>query len=80
MPIQAENQIAENWFGDVQQLHESTDVTNLILPGTNTYALRDHEHGISPLGSASDRNLNYGFGIWVVYDSQTTESYGEIVC
>lgn len=46
------------------QLHESAIVTSLIEPGLHTYTIADHEHGTSP----TTNELNYGVGIWVVYE------------
>lgn len=50
--------------GGAAQLHESAVITNEILPGSHTYTISDHEHGVSP----NTNNLNYGVGIWVVYE------------
>ncbi len=57
-----------------KQLHESQIITNLILPGTHTYTVSDHQHGTAPVGN----NLNYGVGIWVVYQDNS-EPEGEVV-
>ena len=46
------------------QRHESADVTSYIQPGTHTYRISDHEHGMAPTGDY----LNYGVGILVVYE------------
>ncbi len=51
------------------QLHESVDVSAHIQPGTHTYTISDHEHGLSPVAD----NLNYGVGIWVVYEDLTPD-------
>ena len=62
------------WCCSAQQRHESADITSLILPGLHTYTISDHEHGVSP----TTDNLNYGVGIWVVYQD-SSEPYGETV-
>lgn len=56
------------------QRHESADITNFVLPGTHTYTISDHEHGVSP----TDDYLNYGVGIWVVYQDDS-EPVSEVV-
>lgn len=63
------------WCCNAQQRHESVDVTSLVLPGVNVFTVSDHEHGLSP---TSSENLNYGVGMWVVYQDDS-EPEGETV-
>ena len=63
--ISATTQYSQDpWCCNAQQRHESADITNLMQPGTHVYRVSDHEHGMSPTGDF----LNYGTGIWVVYE------------
>jgi hypothetical protein len=62
------------WCCNAQQRHESADITALIQTGTHTYTISDHEHGLAP----DTDNLNYGVGIWVVYED-ASEPFGEVI-
>lgn len=57
------------WCCGAQQRWEIGDVTNLIQPGTHVYNVRGHNHATSPTGDF----LNYGVGIWVVYEDASEE-------
>ncbi|MCP5094005.1 MAG: hypothetical protein GY943_00475 [Chloroflexi bacterium] len=75
--------LQNNWFANVGQIHESADITGLILPGNHTYTVSDHEHGMSSRNIVNPPNpiiydLNYGVGIWVVYEDNN-EPDGEVV-
>lgn len=65
------------WFANVSQLHESSDIAPLIealipvdgpLMGDITFDVSDHEHGISAVGDNTDFSINYGFGVWILYE------------
>jgi hypothetical protein len=73
--INATIQYEQNpWCCAAQQRHESADITAFILPGNHTYTVSDHNHGAAPVAN----NLNYGVGIWVVYQD-ASEPIGETV-
>lgn len=73
--VQADVQLAQDpWCCQAQQRREVSDVTDLIQPGTHVYNITDHEHSFSPTGNF----LNYGVGIWVVYEDDG-EEWGETV-
>ncbi|MCA9925739.1 MAG: hypothetical protein KC421_25380, partial [Anaerolineales bacterium] len=67
------------WFPfgglEVEQLHESADITALMVTGSHTYTVSDHEHGLAP---DTGNDLNYGVGIWVVYED-AGEELGEVI-
>ncbi|MEM7331345.1 MAG: hypothetical protein AAF490_04565 [Chloroflexota bacterium] len=81
--IMADSQVEQDpWFpsqqgNQVVQLHESADVTALIqalIPLGGTYSeeinitVTDHEHGTQAAGQNPDYDLNYGVGMWVIYE------------
>lgn len=74
--ITATMQLAQDpWCcNNAQQRHESADITALIQPGTHVYHISDHEHGVVSTGNY----LNYGVGIWVVYEDASA-TVGEVI-
>ncbi len=70
-------QFAENpWCcGGLSQLHESADIVSLIQTGVHTYTISGHEHSIS----STTQNLNYGVGVWVVYEDVGAPAASEII-
>ena len=68
------------WFSrggeDVRQIHESASALSFIQPGLHTYTISDHEHGTDPLETSNA--LNYGVGIWLVYED-VSATPGELV-
>ncbi len=68
------------WFSDktddVRQVHESADVKHLVQPGSHDYTISDHEHGIDP--NVGSNALNYGVGIWVVYEDVSVDP-GQVI-
>lgn len=62
------------WCCRSSQIHESDDVTALIQPGTHTYTIAGHEHGMLPTGD----ELNYGVGIWAVYENTPAGISGDL--
>lgn len=80
--IEADLQLKQDpWFSvgsnDVIQVHESANITALVqdvIPAGGTYSgnidflVTDHEHGVSSKGTNPDYALNYGVGVWIIYE------------
>ena len=70
----------DDWFSrfneDVTQVHESADIISLVQPGLHTYTISDHEHGADPFTTSN--NLNYGVGIWIIYEDVSVGS-GQVI-
>lgn len=93
--IMADTQYEQDpWFSvggnEVVQLHESADITQLIqnlIPQSGTYtgtidfSIFDQEHGTNAMGKSPDYDLNYGAGVWIVYEyvGGANEPYNEVI-
>ncbi len=62
--------------------HETKDITSLLAPlglsGTHDFTVSDHEHARSSRTTALSNDLNFGVGIWIVYE-HPSEPLSELV-
>lgn len=62
--------------------HETKDITadlqGLSLAGDITFTVSDHTHATRARTDNTSNDLNFGVGIWIVYE-HTNEPYGELV-
>ena len=60
--------------------HETADITGELtnLDGDITFTVSDHTHSTSARISTTSNDLNFGVGVWIVYE-HASEPYGELV-